>query len=254
MTAHPYRLFWEHRGSNAFWLTTHFGYRPGAVLAWLAARWGLTPNILSFLSLVMAGVALAPLVVASWPPFWEGAWLAAFLLLSYWLDCADGPLARVTGASSSFGAVLDKTMDMTVAVLTASVLGVAALGSQSWWIPASWQVVILPLTLVPRAAFSTLNWLKDEQLHRTSRLREYVPPQTWLGRAKRFAGNFTDDTVLRLGAGLSWGVGCYWEFSLALHALFLVLLIGYILSSKRDFDAFDQEKAIPPLVRNSESL
>lgn len=236
---YSYRQFWQCRGSNAFWLTTYLGYGPGAAVAWLAAKLGLTSNVVSALSLIVAGVAVLPLGLAEWSQVVEGLWLAFFLQFAFWLDCADGPLARVTGTTSSFGAVLDKTVDMTVAVLTASVVGVFALGQQSWFLPANWQPVLLPLTLVPRAAFCTINWLKDEKLHQSSRSRAYVPPQTWLGRLKRVVGNCTDDTVLRLGTGVSWALGGYWEFALAWHGAMLVLVLGYLISSKKDFEAFD---------------
>lgn len=240
---YSYQDFWKLRGTSAFWLTTHFGYRPGAVIACLAARMGLSPNMLSLLSLFTACAALAPLLAADWPHEAEGAWLAGFLLLAFWLDCADGVLARGTGKGSSFGAAFDKTIDMTVAVLCGSVLGVMALGSQSWWISEKWQAVVLPLSLVPRAALTSLNWLKDAQLHQTNRLREYTPPTTLFGKAKRVAGNLFDDITLRLGAGAAWAAGCYWEFALVANSIVMVLLIGYLMTSKRDFDEFDRKNA-----------
>lgn len=241
--SYSYQDFWKLRGTSAFWLTTHFGYRPGAVVACLAARVGLSPNMVSLLSLAAACVALVPVLAADWGRVAEGAWLGGWLLLSFWLDCADGVLARGTGKGSSFGAVLDKTIDMAVAVLYGSVLGVAALGSQAWWIPQKWQVLILPLSLVPKAALTVLNWLKDAQLHQTNRLRAYEPPSTLFGKAKRVVGNLFDDITLRCGAGVAWAAGCYWEFALAAGSVALVLLIGYLLTSKRDFDAFDRQKA-----------
>ncbi|MHC1569719.1 MAG: CDP-alcohol phosphatidyltransferase family protein [Candidatus Syntropharchaeales archaeon] len=68
-------------------------------------RLGLTPNQLSFISLV-AGVIAAVFYATSRP-----ASGAASLLLSSIFDLVDGEVARKTGRSSAFGAAIDWIVD-----------------------------------------------------------------------------------------------------------------------------------------------
>lgn len=76
-----------------------------STLVRLVARTGIHPNALTIVSLfpaILAGFAAA-----------NGAFLAAALLflVSGILDLLDGELARQTGQSSRFGALLDSTLD-----------------------------------------------------------------------------------------------------------------------------------------------
>ena len=54
--------------------------------------------------------------------------LFAGLFGAYWLDCADGLVARATHTTSHFGAVSDKLADLAVSLGTNAFLGFAALG------------------------------------------------------------------------------------------------------------------------------
>ncbi len=67
-----------------------------------------SPNQITLLSLAV-GLAAAPCIAVEWN------WLAAILLLiSGYLDTLDGTVARMTGRTSSFGAMLDITCDRLV--------------------------------------------------------------------------------------------------------------------------------------------
>lgn len=69
---------------------------------------GMTPNVLTLLSLV-CGVAVLPAF------YWQhqtAAWV--LILLTGYLDCLDGALARRTGVQSEHGAVLDSIADRFV--------------------------------------------------------------------------------------------------------------------------------------------
>jgi hypothetical protein len=80
-----------------------------AVLVVPLARTGITPNQVTFVTLpvFLAGAAVLALL-PSWAALCAGA---AIIELSYVLDCADGQLARLKGASSPVGAHLDFLMD-----------------------------------------------------------------------------------------------------------------------------------------------
>lgn len=92
-------------------LETHIGQRYQRLLvdplATALARF-FSPNQITLLSLVV-GLAAAPCIALEWH------WLAAILLLlSGYLDTLDGTVARMTGRTSSFGAMLDITCDRLV--------------------------------------------------------------------------------------------------------------------------------------------
>jgi hypothetical protein len=79
------------------------------------ARTRATPNQVTFVSIGVFMCAAAALALL---PGALGLWLGVALVeLSYIFDCADGQLARVTGRSSSVGALLDFLMDELKAYL-----------------------------------------------------------------------------------------------------------------------------------------
>lgn len=98
--------------------------RPIAAAFVLALRdTRVTPNQVSFFSLLLAGCAAALLV---WLPGRAGWWLGVLVLeLSYVFDCVDGMLARQRGVQSQAGHLLDFLMDEIKAffVLCAVALG-----------------------------------------------------------------------------------------------------------------------------------
>ena len=80
--------------------------RPAFHATKLCARLGITPNQVTFASLL--------LVIAAFYWFWQGAWLPG--LLAAWgmtfLDTVDGKLARITLQSSKWGNVFDHGIDL----------------------------------------------------------------------------------------------------------------------------------------------
>lgn len=78
------------------------------------AKWGVTPNHITFLGL---GLLIAALAVGPLAP-----WITTALIVLYCLlDGLDGPLARKTGKSSEGGALFDVVADQ------AGVVGVSAM-------------------------------------------------------------------------------------------------------------------------------
>lgn len=91
-----------------------------APLVAVLARTRITPNQVTFFSIVVMLAAVAALVGV---PGLLGLWLGVALIeLSYIFDCADGQLARVTGRSSAVGASLDFLMDELKAYLLVAAL------------------------------------------------------------------------------------------------------------------------------------
>jgi CDP-diacylglycerol--glycerol-3-phosphate 3-phosphatidyltransferase len=71
----------------------------------LLAGWGLTPNMLTIIGVVLNGVVAV--VIATDNPRLGGA----LLIVASAFDMLDGAVARATGSSSPFGGFLDSTLD-----------------------------------------------------------------------------------------------------------------------------------------------
>ena len=74
-------------------------------VALFLGRVGLTPNLVTIIGLLIAGVAAYLIGVGLW---WAGGLVALFAGI---FDMFDGALARNTGRASDFGALLDSTID-----------------------------------------------------------------------------------------------------------------------------------------------
>lgn len=95
----------SYKGVTDF-VTRHLWPRPALAATRFCAARGITPNQVTWASLVLV-------LVAFWL-FWIGAFLAG-LAVAYamtFLDTVDGKLARVTLASSRFGDILDHGIDL----------------------------------------------------------------------------------------------------------------------------------------------
>lgn len=94
-----------YKGATDF-VTKWLWPRPAFYVTQLCAQFGVTPNQVTSLSLVLVFAALY------W--FYNGDWLAG--LISAWimtfLDTVDGKLARITLNSSKFGNVFDHSIDL----------------------------------------------------------------------------------------------------------------------------------------------
>ena len=114
---------------------------PAAALVYLLKDRKITPNQVTFLSLLTALLGSATFL------FWHshlGLVVGALLLLlAFILDCTDGQLARIRGTSSQVGGLLDFLMDEIKAItLVAAIAGHLALkqveaGNQTpalWWL------------------------------------------------------------------------------------------------------------------------
>jgi hypothetical protein len=136
--------------------------------------------------------------------------------------------------------IFDKVVDMLVATVTATALGVSALGTEAPFIATRWQPAILILSVAPRNGFSVLSWLKDSHLHKLSHARRMPRRNSIVARAKTVVGNVTDDVPWRLGVCGSWATGYFWEFTLAFNAALSLVFLLYLATTKRDMDAHDR--------------
>ena len=108
-----YRASKKKRDVN--WFTEHVARPPAAIVVYLASRTRITPNQITFLSVVVAAAACA-----IWICLPDYHWLVAAALIfefSFVLDCADGQLARLRRIASPLGHLLDFLMDELKAML-----------------------------------------------------------------------------------------------------------------------------------------
>lgn len=96
-------------------------------VALLMERMGLTPNLVTIIGLLIAGVAAYLIGVGLW---WAGGLVALFAGI---FDMFDGALARNTGRASDFGALLDSTIDrVSEAVVLLGVLAYYLASDNDW--------------------------------------------------------------------------------------------------------------------------
>jgi phosphatidylglycerophosphate synthase len=163
---------------DIFW--NRFVARPAAaVLLVPLQRSQVTPNQITFASLVVFAVAAAVLIAV---PGWSGLLIAvAVIELSYVLDCVDGQLARLRGTSTPVGAHLDFLMDELKAFVLVAAVGIRL------WLPdreARWLLEALVGLCAVASAISLTTFIRrPEYLSATGA----APPQS----AGDYGGGFT---------------------------------------------------------------
>lgn len=100
----------------------------GAILAFVAYKIGISPNVLTLAS---GFVSTLGVVAYVYVPQASAAAVLAFVLLQfgYVLDCSDGQLARATRRSSPFGGWLDVAIDFLSNITIPAALAAVALRS-----------------------------------------------------------------------------------------------------------------------------
>lgn len=103
------------KSNDINWFTAHIARPPAALVVYFASKTRVTPNQITFLSVVVAAAACAMWILLPGYP----ALVAAALVfeLSFVLDCADGQLARLRRQASPLGHLLDFLMDELKAML-----------------------------------------------------------------------------------------------------------------------------------------
>jgi phosphatidylglycerophosphate synthase len=94
-----------YKGATDF-VTKWLWPRPAFYVTQLCAKFGITPNQVTSLSLVLVFAAFYWFYAGNWLPGLISAWIMTFL------DTVDGKLARITLNSSKFGNVYDHSIDL----------------------------------------------------------------------------------------------------------------------------------------------
>ena len=240
---HSYEDFWAMRGKQSMWFTLNVSYRLGAFFALWASRWGLTPNAVSLISAIVTVVTPLAVYLMGADHILAGVTLIVGLQLGYILDCADGPLARVTGQGSSFGVLMDKISDLGSGMMFPCVMAYAA---GHYYCPyfeerPDYTLRVLLCALFLRVTLSVWMWLKELVLYEADRTRSDLRARGWWWRLKKAVGIYIDEPVYRLGISVAWIIGLFWEFIILYSAGIFIVIVVYILSSKKEMDAMDKQ-------------
>jgi phosphatidylglycerophosphate synthase len=156
------RLAGAQKSSNGAPAYSRFVNRPlGRVVAAVAYRLGLTPNVVSAISgaFSLAGILVLALVRPS--PATALA-VSALLVVGYAFDAADGQLARLLGGGSIAGEWLDHMID---AAKVSSLHVAVAVAVYRWFgVGDGWVLVPLGFTVV--AAVFFFGMILNDQLRR----------------------------------------------------------------------------------------
>jgi phosphatidylglycerophosphate synthase len=116
--------------------TTFFVSPYSKYIARLAARLGLTPNLVTTISVLIGAVAAAAFATGE---RWGMIAGAVLVHLAFVTDCVDGQLARYTRTFSKLGAWLDSVFDRTkeYVVFAGLALGATQMGDDVWVLAAA---------------------------------------------------------------------------------------------------------------------
>jgi phosphatidylglycerophosphate synthase len=222
------------RAAQAFWFTYRFSHPPGMFLAWLFTFTRVTPNQVTLLSLVFALGGPVYVAFTDHGRLVESLILFGTLHLGYFLDCADGVLARVTKTGSRFGQMFDKIVDAIVAMALPGVLYWAALGQPSPWLPTGAIFAVCLLTIFSRTILSINIWIKELLERGGDRTVQDTRVHNLKYYLRRAVGHSTDTALFYTLVPIAWGLGWIWEFLAAYSIWMLVIWAGYLRLSYSD--------------------
>lgn len=235
--------FYKARAPHAMWLSRALTYRFGALLALPLSRLGVSPNVISLLSFLVAVLGAVAAVNLGY-----GEATAAIVLfitghLGYALDAADGLVARVTGKGSSFGAILDKSMDTVVAVAVPTLLTAGVFAGSEEPVPVFLLMGSLALLLAARLGLAVSMWLR-EAIEKRERTAVDGRARTPVFYIKQFVGNVVlDDVSFRTLLALAWWQACFPELLAVLAFLLTLMMMVYMVGTKRAMDFQDRLSA-----------
>lgn len=210
---------------TAAWPTRVIAYPIGARIAYFLFKLGFTPNAVSIFGLLLSFATVAAVYCIT-NPIIAGLVLFVGLELSYIIDCSDGVLARATGQTSPFGALLDKLCD-GIQTLVIPLLLI--------WIMYT-RGLVHDIDLVPIIIFWVLSssmlthtiWFKPVYFKRDD--LESPKPS---GIFARSAGVLIDNPTTRLAIAVAWAVEGYTHFITSYAALMLFICFGYLAKQYR---------------------
>ncbi len=214
--------------------TRAFSYPLGVRLAYLAYVLRLTPNFVSILSFLVgiAAAVMAGLIEDVW---YGGLVLLVGTQLAYILDCADGVLARGTGSTTAFGAILDKTLDGIAMLCIPGILCLQAPARHEMLL--TWVGPMILFTSVPNIALALVIWLKGYVDHGGAKQYQDERAHTPFWWAARIVAFCLDTPVFRLLMAVAWMTSTFVEFMIGYGVFATIALVIYLFKSHRELAA-----------------
>jgi phosphatidylglycerophosphate synthase len=176
----------------------------------------------------------------------QGHWTASVILIvglqvGYAFDCADGPLARATGQSSSFGILMDKLVDLSSGMIFPCII---AYGAGHFYFNGNPSTVkVLISILILRVVHSVMMWMKELVVYKADRLKNDPRNQTLWWKVKKAVSLYIDEPIYRFGVAVAWSFSCFWEFFVPYNIGVFVIALVYLFSSKKEMDQMDRRKS-----------
>lgn len=142
------------------------GYEEGSLpYGRICVKLGLTPNILTAMSLSLA--------LGAGALFWQRWWFSGILamLLSAFTDMLDGATARASNSGTRFGSVLDRVSDRFGEFFILMGILLSGVVSPAWVLFAQFGVLIASYT---RSAAESVGGLKTAAVGAAGRLEKFV--------------------------------------------------------------------------------
>jgi phosphatidylglycerophosphate synthase len=217
---------------NAAWPTRVIFYPLGARAAFLLGKLGITANQISVIGLFIAIIPVMLVIFATHLLWLEALALFVGLQLAYILDCADGVLARATGKTSSFGAMLDKLCDgFQTLCIPLLLLHSEAMEDSSRW--SMGDVTLLAASFAAASSLLTHSlWFNSIYQPKSP---EGMASQGRPSLIHRVTTFLIDSPTLRLGICVSWAFGIFIPFLIGLTLFNFLVFAAYILKLQKQY-------------------
>ena len=178
------------------WFNDRFFLPPGAVAAFGCYKLGLTPNVVSILSVICLVAGPLAVYFSDYSLLLEGIFLCLVLQAAHILDCADGTLARAAGMGSPFGSILDKVVDTVSFICPVSILA-AKLANDG---DGAELLIICALHINARVALAVAVWWKELLTRGGDRLTEDTRARSLGYLARKFLLNIIDTPTFNISS------------------------------------------------------
>lgn len=212
---------------SAAWPTRVIAYPIGARVAYCFYKLGFSPNAVSVVGLLISLLTVACVYFIS-NPILAGLTLFLGLEFSYIIDCSDGVLARATGKTSPYGALLDKLCDgiqtLVIPLLLLWIMDLRGAVNEHHLVP---MVIFWVLS---SSLLTHTIWLKPFFQNKNEETKSQNQSSSFFAKS---AGFLIDNPISRLGIALAWALEGYAHFVTSYAGIMLFVFAAYLTKQFR---------------------